>query len=120
MIKLTIESTNGDHQMVSIKGEGEIRFAEERENEPIGELVGANVYSQIVLLNLLQTDYIDSSGVGWLLDCQRLFREAGGRLILHSIPPAVENVFRVLNMNQVFEFAANEKDATKRIRRTGE
>ena len=72
------------------------------ENEPLARLLGANVYARAVALSLEKTDYINSSGVGWLLVCHKRFREAGGRLIIHSIPPLVLNVLKVLKMDRVF------------------
>jgi anti-sigma B factor antagonist len=69
--------------------------------------LGATVYQTTLLLDMGYVDWLDSSGVGWLLGCQRRFRESGGRLVLHSLAPRVNEVFRVLNLNTAFEIAAN-------------
>lgn len=81
--------------------------------EPLSQKLGASCYSQKVLLDLAQAEYIDSSGVSWLLVCHKRFRENGGKLILFGIPPMVANVFKVLRMDAVFEIAPDKTGALK-------
>jgi anti-anti-sigma factor len=85
-------------------------------SDPLDQLLGANGYSRNVLLNLDRTHYIDSSGVSWLMTRNRQFRQAGGRLIIHSIPPMVSQVLTLLNMGKVLEMVADEQTALSRIR----
>ncbi|HTN75935.1 MAG TPA: STAS domain-containing protein, partial [Pirellulaceae bacterium] len=73
--------------------------------EPLAQALGPQAYSQQVLLDLSASEMLDSSGVNWLLIIHRRTRESGGRLILHSLPPLVENVLKVLRMTLVFEIA---------------
>lgn len=80
-------------------------------DEPIQGLIGPEGYRQKVLLGLADARMIDSRGVGWLLHCHRRFQEAGGSLILHSIPPMVENVFQLLKMQLIFKMASDETTA---------
>ena len=68
--------------------------------EPLGEALGTGGYKRHVLLNMEDVEMLDSSGVGWLLTCHKRFRETGGTLVLHSYPPVVANVLRVLNIHE--------------------
>src|SRR5436309_3094686 len=67
--------------------------------EPLGELLGPSCYRGKVLLSLEKSGFIDSGGVGWLVTCHKRFAEAGGLLVVHSLPPMVNHVFRLLQVN---------------------
>jgi stage II sporulation protein AA (anti-sigma F factor antagonist) len=83
--------------------------------DPIEELLGADCYKRIVLMNLDRTHYIDSSGVGWLMGRNKQFRQSGGRLIIHSVPPIVSQVLQLLRMGMVLELAPDEATALTRV-----
>ncbi|HEX4148168.1 MAG TPA: STAS domain-containing protein [Pirellulales bacterium] len=81
------------------------------DSEPLAALLGPGAYHRRVLLNLTGCDYINSSGVGWLLVCHKRFRDAGGRLVIHSIPQLIRSVLEVLKMDQVFHLAGDVENA---------
>jgi anti-sigma B factor antagonist len=62
-------------------------------------------------LDLDKTGYIDSSGIGWLVGCHRRFTAAGGRLILHSVPPMVEQVIHLLKLQKLLNIKCDLEDA---------
>jgi anti-anti-sigma factor len=80
-------------------------------NEPLSDTYGADVYQRAVLVHLGAATFIDSRGVGWLLNCHKRFREAGGILVLHSMTPEVAQVFKVLRMDLVMYLAEDETSA---------
>ena len=95
-----------EDDLVCVSTEG--RITQQRidpSSEPLAGLLGPAVYSRKVLLNLSNSDYIDSSGVSWLLTCHKRCREAGGMLIIHSPSPMVVQILRVLRMDQVLTVA---------------
>jgi anti-anti-sigma factor len=69
---------------------------------PLEELLGAACYQRQVVLDLGDTGFLDTSGVGWLMTCRKRFLAAGGHLILHSVPPMVDQVLRLLHLQSVF------------------
>jgi anti-anti-sigma factor len=81
--------------------------------QPLDALLGAEGYRSFVLLSLANSAYIDSSGVGWLVQCHSRFQKAGGRLVLHTIAPMVNHCFRMLGMYDVLNIAADEAAARK-------
>jgi len=81
--------------------------------QPLEALLGPDGFGATVLLDLAKSLYIDSSGVGWLIQCHRHFEKAGGKLVLHSIPPMVNHCFRVLRMYDVLHIAPDETAALK-------
>lgn len=99
----------GDEGYVQVKTTGRITQADfSTGEEPIEQKFGAGIYARRVLLSLEETDYIDSSGVGWLLTVHKRCREAGGTLVLHSVPALVLNMLKMLRMDLVLLIA---KDA---------
>jgi len=86
--------------------------------DPMVELYGSGVHSAKVLLNLSQANYLDSSGVSWLLACNKRFKEAGGCLVLHSISPMTMQFLKLMRMDLVLTMAADETAA--RLKANGE
>ena len=64
-----------------------------------------------LLLDLGAADFIDSSGLSWLLMWHKRYASAGAKLVLHSIPPMVGDVLRMMRLDSVFNIAADEKAA---------
>ncbi len=79
--------------------------------DPVLELLGADAYSRKVLVDLNEAEFIDSSGVGWLMSCQKKFRQQGGRFVLHSIPPLVRRTLQILRMEMVLTLAKDAAEA---------
>jgi anti-anti-sigma factor len=79
--------------------------------QPLETVLGPSGYTGTVLLDLSESPYIDSSGVGWLMVCHRRFEKAGGRMVLHSIPPMINHSFQLLGMYDVFHIAPDETAA---------
>ena len=105
---LSIEGSEGDIARVRLAG----RIVQEAPGaDPMLKLLGSEGYRRHVLLNLAGASFIDSGGVGWLLKCHRCFREASGRLVLHSVPPVVSNVIRVMRLDTALKIAPDEQAA---------
>lgn len=69
-------------------------------------LVGQEWSSRKILLDFGLVTYIDSSAIGWLIATQRQCRQGGGRLVLHSVVPAVQQVFDILRVGKVIPLVA--------------
>jgi anti-sigma B factor antagonist len=80
-------------------------------SDPMKNLVSADDYKRECLMDLSDVPFIDSSGISWLLVHHKRFRQAGGKLVLHSLQPAVAEVIHVLRLNLVFSIAENEPEA---------
>ena len=68
---------------------------------PLEALLGQHWTNKKVLLDFDKTTYIDSSAIGWLINCQRKFKDGGGMLVLHSIPPTVMQILNVLKIGKL-------------------
>lgn len=79
--------------------------------EPLAKRLGADCYRDPLLMDLSGVSTLDSSGVRWLLICQKRFRLAGGTLVLHSLSPSVQFLFDLLKIHIVLTVAADEPAA---------
>lgn len=64
---------------------------------------GAN----IVLIDLKEVTFMDSSGLGALVLALKTVRAAGGKLFICSINEQVKMLFELTSMDRVFEIYAN-------------
>ena len=97
------------HEHITVKD-----FATPGSN-PLESLLGPDWASRRVLLGLAKLDFIDSSAIGWLIDCQRKFKEKGGRMTLHSPKGRVLDMIEMLKMRQILEIWDAEADAEKAL-----
>ncbi len=96
-MKLSI--TKDDGQIVQVAVDGPMSQRElNPADEPLTRLLGPNAYGRHVRLDLSGTNYLDSSGVGWLLTCHKRMRQAGGRLALCAPQAPVANVLKLLKL----------------------
>lgn len=86
-------------------------------DEPLSGHLGAEGYQSLLLVDLSGVTTLDSSGVGWLLLCQKRFRTVGGAFVLHSLSPFVQQLFDVLKMKLVLTLADDESAALDIARR---
>jgi anti-anti-sigma factor len=77
----------------------------QHDQDPLGELLGPGAYSRRVLFDLSQTNYIDSSGVSWMLTMHKRFRNSAGKIVYHSAPPLVQQTLDLLRMNLILHLA---------------
>ncbi len=81
------------------------------EHDPMGDVLDDRGYTRRVLLSLNESDHIDSSGLAKLLVWHKRFEEAGGKLVLHSIPIQVMETLNILRMELVLQLAPDESAA---------
>jgi anti-anti-sigma factor len=79
--------------------------------DPLADLLGADVYTRQVLVDLSKSPMVDSSGIGWLIAANKRFKERGGRLVVHSYSPLIGNTLKLLKMEKVLALAPNARDA---------
>jgi anti-sigma B factor antagonist len=64
-----------------------------------------------VILNLLEVNYIDSSGVGSLVEGLKASRDVGSRLILFGLSPIAHEVLQLSKLLTIFEIYDTEEKA---------
>ncbi len=109
-MKISIDSDDGSTVCMKLNGsvtQQEIALLA----DPLSDLLGPDAYRRRVCMDLGNTGFLDSSGINWLIISNKRFQEQGGRLVLHSLPPLVMNVIKVLRMQRVFQIAETPQAA---------
>src|SRR5439155_15502837 len=100
MLKLTVVSDDGN--VVRVQCEGEISQVKFQLNDnPLESLVGPTVYTRKLLMNLDRVDFLDSSGISWLVVSHKHFQQHGGLLVLYSVPPRIHQVLQFCRMDKL-------------------
>ena len=63
-----------------------------------------------LIVNLAQTTFLDSTGIGTLVGLAKRARDAGGGLKLAAVPVSVMRVLTMLRLDQFFEFIKRVED----------
>ena len=111
---LSIQEKEGEAVRISAAG----RITQDKfktATDPLCELLGDEIYDRNLLIDLRQADFVDSSGINWLLKSHKKFKEKGHQMVLHSIPPVVKNAIRVLRLDLLFAIADSEAEAIRLI-----
>ncbi|XAM01100.1 STAS domain-containing protein [Phycisphaeraceae bacterium D3-23] len=85
-------------------------------NAPLKQVLGETCYTKRVALDLGETGYIDSAAIGWLLSSHKSFKDAGGRIVIHSLQPGVQRVIDMMRIGSVLEIAPNQEQALNQLR----
>ena len=64
-----------------------------------------------VIVNLLEVNYIDSSGVASLVEGLKASRDVGSRLILFGLSPIAREVLQLSKLLTIFEICDSEERA---------
>ncbi|HEX9086412.1 MAG TPA: STAS domain-containing protein [Arthrobacter sp.] len=67
--------------------------------EMVAEVVAAG--SPRIVINLAETAFMDSSGLGALIGCLKAARQAGGDLRIAAVQPQVQMVLGLTSMDKV-------------------
>ncbi len=109
-MKMKVISESDGFFEIAITGEITQMLADE-DREPLAIQFGDEVYRRAILVDLAKTEFIDSSGIGWLIGVVKKFNNEGGKLILHSIPPMIMQTIRLLRIEKLLSIAPGRPDA---------
>ena len=114
---MKLQKAADDGQLVRVQVDGQITQRDfSPGGDPLVDLVGPDVYTRQVLVDLTRSPMVDSSGIGWLIASNKRFKEKGGRLVVHSYSPLVANTLKLLKMEKVLNLCPNQKDAEALVR----
>lgn len=109
---MKINRLSDDGVLIRLESEGEIRLSDMGPNgNPIDAALGHEGFGKKVLLDLQKTPYIDSSGVAILIRCHKKCQDAGGQFIMHSIPPSIMQILKLLHMERHLFLVDDERSA---------
>lgn len=80
------------------------------------ECCGPKVYSCQLLVDLSQVNFLDSSGMHWLVVSNKRFHDEGGSLLLHSAPGIIRQFLELVRLDRVLALFENETAARQAAR----
>jgi anti-sigma B factor antagonist len=108
---LTIEKVNIEPDVTVLKIIGKIALGRDSQQLEwaVDELINAGVKK--LVLDLSAAEYIDSTGVGIIALCSGKLNQAGGALRLSGAKGIVQQVFKVVKMDNIARTFASVEDA---------
>ncbi len=95
--------------VVRLQGELDVSQAAKLQSR-ITELVAEGHTN--VILNMMQLDYLDSSGLGSLVALAKVFRAGSGRLVLIT-NDFVDEILAITRLSDLFQSTSSEEDALR-------
>jgi anti-sigma B factor antagonist len=68
------------------------------------------------LLNLAGVEFVDSDGMGELVRCYSIVRQAGGEMKLARVTKKVQDLLQLTRLNTLFEIYSEEETGLKAFR----
>ena len=98
-----------------VKLTGQIRISTQNEfKELLDKLVKENV-SKTVVLSMDGVIYMNSAGLGIIIDTYKKFKEKKGKMVLCNLMPEISKLFEVTRLNRFIDIYANEKEAITKL-----
>jgi anti-anti-sigma factor len=116
MLNMTVAADDGE--IVTVQCEGDINQIYFQMGNPLEKLLGAATFARKVVVDLQKVNYLDSSGLSWLVACHKRFVQQGGRMVLCGMSPRILQVLQFCRMDRLF--GITEDEATARARLQGE
>ncbi|MEM1012272.1 MAG: STAS domain-containing protein [Planctomycetota bacterium] len=80
-------------------------------DNPLSGVIGQNWSGSRILLDMGDTQYIDSSAVGWLIGSHKKVADGGGTFVVYEVQPAVRQVLDLLKVGRVVPIVDDEAAA---------
>lgn len=109
---MKLQHAGDDGELIRLQVDGQVTQRDlSPGGDPLADLLGPEVYTRPVLMDLSKAPMVDSSGIGWLIASHKRFKERGGRLVVHSYQPLVGNTLKLLKMDKVLTLASTLREA---------
>jgi anti-anti-sigma factor len=113
MLNMSVEADEGG--VVTVHCAGDINQIYFQLGNPLEKLLGPTTFTRKVILNMENVNFLDSSGLSWLVACHKRFQQQGGRMILCSISPRIFQVLNFCRMDRLFAVTEDEAEARARL-----
>lgn len=111
-MKLETKELNG---VKIIKLAGQVRISTQNEfKDLLDDLVKENE-GKTVIMNMDGIIYMNSAGLGIMIDTYKKFKEMKGRMVLCNLLPDIMKLFEVTKLNRFIEIYHNESEAMGKI-----
>ena len=112
-------------QLVQIEKDGIVRIATQGNitsadldasgPNPMEQILGTNWTQSRVILDMGDTQYIDSSAIGWLIGTSKQIKDGGGAMAVYQVQPSVRQVLDLLKVGRVVPIVEDDVAAREVI-----
>ncbi len=74
----------------------------------VGDIISSGI--NIILIDLQNVEFVDSSGLGALVATMQTVKAAGGKLFICSVNDQVGMLFKLTKMERIFKILANPNE----------
>lgn len=111
---MTIEATDiGGIRVVQI--EGQVRISTQNDFKDYLDALSGEYGKKTALLNMSKVTYMNSAGIGIIVDSFKKFREQGGRLTMCNLSQDIARLFEVTKLNRFIEIFESEDAAVTKL-----
>ena len=98
-----------------IKLTGQVRISTQNEFKDLLDKIVRENEGKTIIINMDGVAYMNSIGLGIIIDTYKKFKENQGRLVLCNLLPDILNLFEVTKLNRFIEIYSNESQAMSKI-----
>jgi anti-anti-sigma factor len=111
-MKVEVKELNG---IKIVKLIGQVRISTQNEFKDLLDNLVKESEGQVVIVNMEGIIYMNSIGLGIIIDTYKKFKEMKGRMVLCNLLPEIMNLFEVTRLNRFIEIYSNESEALKKV-----
>jgi stage II sporulation protein AA (anti-sigma F factor antagonist) len=111
-MKAEVKELNG---VKIVKLTGQVRVSTQNDFKDLLDNLVKENGEQKVIVNMEGMVYMNSIGLGIIIDTYKKFRELSGKIVLCSLLPDIMNLFEVTKLNKFIEIYRNESEAISKI-----
>lgn len=100
--------TEGEQVILTVSGEVDLHSSPELRGELLEALEGR---PQRLIIDLSGVTYMDSSGVGTIVEAKRRADKAASTLVLTGLQPRVRSVFEITQLDKFFKITDSVDEA---------
>lgn len=98
-----------------VKLTGQIRISTQNEFKDLLDDISKKNSEETLILSLDGVIYMNSAGLGIIIDTYKKFKENKGRMILCDLMPDISKLFEVTRINRFLEIYDSEKEALEAV-----
>jgi len=95
-------------EVVSVRGEVDLHTSPQLRDNLL-QVIGRR--PKVLIIDLTGVAYMDSSGVGTMVEAKRLAERNGGAVVLAGLQERVRGVFEITQLDKFFRIVANVEEA---------
>lgn len=100
-----------DMLLCKLKGDFDVVSSNQIKNELSNKINTTD--KNIIVLDFSENDYMDSSGIGVIVNIYKLSKSKGKEMIMVSLKDSIKNLFEMTNLTKIFSIYDNIDDFKK-------